>query len=355
MVSKRLFGCFSLSCIITSLTFSSGLQASDQFNNTVAQNQPVSLAGAGATLPAPLYQLWISEFTKNNNSISIKYDAVGSGKGVESFLKQTVDFGASDAPLTAQERQKFPSQRLKPIQIPMTGGIIVFAYNLSNYEGMEKIRLSRETYCEIVNGEITNWNDPKIAANNPDLSMPDLPIVFVHRSDGSGTTFIFTNHLKSACSNWKAGASKTVKWPTGTGAKGNDGVTAQIQQTQGAIGYIEYSHALDNNLAVATLQNRSGNFIEPSPDSASLAFTNINFPDDLALVISDTKNPNAYPIVGLTWLLIYGSYDEPAKEETLKNFIKWCLTNGDQYVKQLGYLPIPEPLQQKVLETIDAL
>lgn len=354
MVSLRFFGCLSLSCLITSVTFSSALQASDELNITVAQNQPVSLSGAGATLPAPLYQLWISEFTKNNKNISIKYDSVGSGKGVEGFLKQTVDFGASDAPLTAEERKKFPPQRLKPFQIPMTGGIVVFAYNLSNYEGMEKIRLSRETYCGIVNGDITNWNDPKIAANNPDLSIPDLPIVFVHRSDGSGTTFIFTNHLKSACSNWKGGASKKVKWPTGLGAPGNEGVTAQIQQTPGAIGYIEYSNALENNLAVATLQNKSGNFIEPSPDSASVAFTNLIFPEDLSLVISDTKNANAYPIVGLTWLLLYGKYDDPAKIEGLKKFIRWSLESGDQFAKDLGYLPIPEELQQKVFALIDS-
>jgi phosphate transport system substrate-binding protein len=279
---------------------------------------------------------------------------VGSGAGVEKFLAEQVDFGATDAPLKAEERQKFPQSRQKLIQIPMTGGLVVFAYNLSNFEQKEALKLSRKSYCAIVTGKIRKWNDPQIMADNPQIQLPDLPIIFIHRADSSGTTFILTNHLQTVCSEWKSGAAKSVQWPPGFLAiSKNEGVTAQIQQTQGAIGYIEYSYAKSNNITTATLENQAGKWIKPSPEAAAEAFVKADVKEDLALVIPDPVSVEAYPIVGLTWLLLYGSYDSAIQTKTLKSFITWSLTKGDKYAVQLGYLPLPNDLQKKVLTTLN--
>lgn len=329
--------------------------ANSNDNSAIDSNKLILLKGSGATFPAPLYQLWIKEYIsqEKKSNIKITYDSVGSGAGVKNFLEETGDFAASDAPLTVEEKQAFPTARGKPISIPMTGGLLVIAYNLSNFEGLDNIKLSRESYCGIVTGEIKQWNDPKIVADNPNIRLPNIETIFVHRSDGSGTTFIFTNHIKNACPNWKSGVAKSVDWPWGIGAPGNEGVTAQIQQTQGAIGYIEYSYAKDNKLQMATLQNKKGQFITPSPEAASQAFIGISVPEDFALVIPDTENPNAYPIVGLTWLLIYSNYDDSSKKAVIKDFVQWSLTQGDKNATKLGYLPIPDELEKKVINAIN--
>lgn len=323
---------------------------------SIEPNQVVMLKGAGATFPAPLYQLWIQKYTENKDrqNVKINYDSVGSGAGVKNYLAQSVDFGASDAPLNEEEKQEFPQDRGKPIQIPMTGGLVVFAYNLSNFEGLNDIRLSRESYCGIVTGKIKTWDDPLIAKDNPNVRLPNIPVIFVHRSDGSGTTFIFTSHIEKACADWKAGAGKEVEWPIGIPAPGNEAVSAQILQTQGAIGYTEYSYAKDKNLQMATIQNKAGQFIKPSPETASKAFAGATVPPDFALVIPDTDRSDAYPIVGLTWLLVYGNYSDPSKKETIKNFVEWSLREGDESAATLGYLPIPDELQEKVLTTLNS-
>ncbi|HEY9620655.1 MAG TPA: phosphate ABC transporter substrate-binding protein PstS, partial [Crinalium sp.] len=229
-----------------------------------------SLSGAGASFPAPLYQRWFSEFNKQNSGVQVSYQSVGSGAGVEQYLSKTVDFGASDAPLTPEERQSFKAKYgTDPVQVPMTGGAVVLAYNLP---GVQDLKISRDAFCGIVQGQITNWNDPKIAQANSGTQLPDKAINWVHRSDGSGTTYIFTNHIKAACPNWTAGSGKSVEWPVGAGAKGNEGVTAQIQQSEGSIGYVEYAYANENGLTMATLANKAGNYVKPSPESAALAF-----------------------------------------------------------------------------------
>lgn len=315
--------------------------------------QTVSLSGAGASFPAPLYQLWFSEYNKQNPNVQISYQSVGSGAGVKQFLSQTVDFGATDAPLTEEERGKYSKDLGQPIQIPMTGGAVVFAYNL---DGVDNLQLSREAYCGIAAGTVKTWNDPLIAKNNEGAKLPDSPITFVHRSDGSGTTFIFTSHLEAACPNWKAGSGKSVEWPAGTGAKGNEGVTAQVQQTQGAVGYTEYSYAKENNLKTATLQNKAGEFIAPSPEASSAAFAGVTLPEDFALVVPDPEAKEAYPINGLTWLLLYGQYGDQAKADALKNFVKWAVSDeGDKYADQLGYLPIPDEVADRVVAQLDAI
>ncbi|UBF26389.1 phosphate ABC transporter substrate-binding protein PstS [Kovacikia minuta CCNUW1] len=310
----------------------------------------VSLSGAGATFPAPLYQRWFSEFNKLNPNIQISYQSVGSGAGVKQFLAKTVDFGATDAPLNDKERASYPKDMGEPLQIPMTGGAVVYAFNL---DGVDNLKLSRDAYCGITDGTIKTWNDPKIVKDNPDAKLPSSPITFIHRSDGSGTTFLFTSHIKAACPNWKAGASKSVEWPAGVGAKGNEGVTAQIQQTKGTIGYTEYSYAKENSLKMAAIQNKSGAFIDPSPEAAAKALEGAEVPADFALKVPDPAGKEAYPIVGLTWLLLHGKYSDQAKADALKNFIKWAFQDGSSFAKELGYLPLPNEVTNKAIAALD--
>ncbi|MBD1849635.1 phosphate ABC transporter substrate-binding protein PstS [Leptolyngbya sp. FACHB-711] len=310
----------------------------------------VSLSGAGASFPAPLYQRWFADYNKENPNTQISYQSVGSGAGVEQFLAGTVDFGASDQPLKDEEKAQFREKYgADAIQVPVTGGSIVMAYNL---EGVDNLKLPREVYCGIVTGEITQWNDPAIASANQGTNLPNEQIQFVHRSDGSGTTFGFTNHLKAACPEWKAGANKSVEWPVGTGAKGNEGVTAQIQQTPGAIGYTEFSYAKENGLSMAAMENKAGNIIEPTPEAGALAFKGQTVPEDFALLVPDPTDEQAYPITTLTWLLLYPQYQDAAKGEAIKNVVNWTLDNGKTAASDLGYLPADPDLAGRVKEEV---
>ena len=309
-----------------------------------------SLSGAGASFPAPLYQRWFSEYNQQNPGVEISYQSVGSGAGVEQYLQGTVDFGASDKPLSDEEKATFESTYgAAPIQVPMTAGSVVFAYNLP---GVDNLELPRETYCGIVNGEITEWNDPAIANANPNAQLPEIPISWIHRSDGSGTTFLFTNHIQAACPNWQGGADKTVEWPTGIGAKGNEGIAAQVAQTEGGVGYVEYAYATENGISAAAIENQSGNIIAPSPEAASLVFEGETIPEDFALTVADPANPEAYPIAGLTWLLLYPEYEDPTTAQALQNVVDWALTNGDEYATELGYIPLPQDVEERVVQTV---
>ena len=306
-----------------------------------------SLSGAGATFPAPLYQRWFADYNKANPGTQISYQSVGSGAGIEQFLAGTVDFGASDAPLKPAERATFKTKfSAEPIQVPMTGGSVVFAYNL---DGVKDLKLSRAAYCGIATGAIKKWNDPAIAKANPGAKLPDSAIQFVHRSDGSGTTFQFTNHLKVACPTWTAGVNKSVSWPQGmTGAKGNEGVSAQIKQTPNAIGYVEYSFAKQTEMSMAAIENKSGKLITPSPAAGAEAFVGEKMPADLALLVPDSANPKAYPISGLTWLLLYPQSKDAAKQTALKSVVEWALSTGKATATELGYVPLEDSLVAKV-------
>lgn len=307
----------------------------------------VSLTGAGASFPALLYQRWFADYNKTNPGTQISYQSIGSGAGIQQFLAGTVDFGATDAPLTPEERAQFKAKYgTAPIQVPMTGGSVVFAYNL---DGVKDLKLSRAAYCGIASGKITKWNDPAIVKTNAGAKLPDQTIRFIHRSDGSGTTFQFTTHLKAACgAGWTAGANKSISWPVGTGAKGNEGIAAQIQQAPGSIGYVEYSYGKQTNLAMAAIENKSGNLITPSPAAGAEAFVGEQVPADLALTVADSANPKAYPISGLTWLLLYPQSKDAAKQTALKSVIDWSLTTGKPIATELGYIPLEPELVAKV-------
>jgi phosphate transport system substrate-binding protein len=312
----------------------------------------VSLSGAGATFPAPLYQRWFADFNKKQPNIQVSYQSVGSGAGVQQFIAGTVDFGASDVAMKDEEIQKVAKG---VIMLPMTAGSIVFAYNLPQLEA--PLKLSRETYIGILLGDIKKWNDPKIAKDNPDAKLPDEAIKVIYRADGSGTTGFFTKHLSAVSPVWKqkVGEGKTVNWPTGTGAKGNEGVTAQIQQTPGSIGYVEYGYAKQNGLKFATLQNKAGTFVEPADASASATLASVELPENLRAFIDDPDGKDSYPIVTYSWLLVYKQYDDPNKAKAMRAMIEYGLTEGQQVSPQLGYVPLPDTVVSKVKSAADAI
>ncbi|MEC4892722.1 MAG: phosphate ABC transporter substrate-binding protein PstS [Oscillatoria sp. PMC 1051.18] len=312
----------------------------------------VSLTGAGASFPAPLYQRWFSEYNQQNPNIQVSYQSVGSGAGVEQFIQGTVDFGASDVAMSDEEIAQVERGVLL---LPMTAGSIVMAYNL---DGVEQLNLPREVYVDILLGNITNWNDPAIQAANSDAELPDQAITVVYRSDGSGTTGVFTKHLSDISPEWEeqVGSGKTVEWPTGVGAKGNEGVTAQVLQTEGAVGYVEYGYAKQQEeLKVAKLENASGNFIEPSPETAANTLSAVELPENFRAFITDPEGENSYPIVTYTWILAYQNYDDPTKVQALKDVLEFGLNEGQTYAEELGYVPLPENVVQKVQEAIDRI
>jgi phosphate transport system substrate-binding protein len=310
-----------------------------------------SLTGAGASFPAPLYQRWFSDYTKVNPNVKVAYQSVGSGAGVEQFTKGTVDFGASDV---AMKDEEIAAVQKGVVLLPMTAGSIVLAYNLP---GVEELKLPRQVYADILLGKITKWNDPAIAAANEGVQLPDKDITVVYRSDGSGTTGVFTKHMSAISSEFKEkiGDGKTVEWPVGTGAKGNEGVTAQIKQTEGAIGYIEYGYAKQQGITIASLENKAGKYIKPTEESAAATLAAVELPENLRAFIEDPEGDESYPIVTYTWIMAYKKYDDPEKVKALKEVIAWALTDGQKIAPELGYIPLPEPVVTKVkaaLETI---
>ena len=311
----------------------------------------VSLAGAGASFPAPLYQRWFSEYNKEHPNVKVSYQSVGSGAGVEQFTQGTVDFGASDVAMSDEE---IAAVERGVAMLPMTAGSIVLAYNLP---GVDELRLSRQVYTDILLGKITKWNDPAIAAINPDANLPDSNITVVYRSDGSGTTGVFTKHLSDISTEWaeKVGEGKTVEWPMGLGAKGNEGVTAQIVQTEGSLGYIEYGYAKQQDIPTATLENRAGNYVAPSEEAASSALGAATLPNNLRAFVTDPEGENSYPIVTYTWLLAYENYDDPQKLQALKDVANWSLTDGQAYAGELGYIPLPDNIVEKVQDKLDTI
>jgi phosphate transport system substrate-binding protein len=313
----------------------------------------ITLSGAGASFPAPLYQTWFTELNKKYPNLKVNYQSVGSGAGVRNFLEGTVDFGASDVAMKDEEIAQV-SQDKGVILLPVTAGSIVLAYNLP---GVTELQLPRAVYTDILLGKITKWNDPAIAQANSGVNLPDQPITVVHRADGSGTTGVFTKHLSAISPEWKekVGEGKSVEWPVGVGGKGNEGVTAQIKQTEGAIGYVEYGYAKNNNLTTAALQNQSGNFIKATDESASKTLGAVTLPENLRAFISDPEGDESYPIVTYTWILAYQKYADPAKAKAMEATIEFALTDGQKMATQLGYIPLPANVVAKVAAVADQI
>lgn len=311
----------------------------------------VSLVGAGASFPSPIYQRWFQDLSNSDPNLQVDYQSVGSGAGVERFTQELVDFGASDV---AMKDEEIAQVGRGVILLPMTAGSIVLAYNLPD---ISNLKLSREVYVDILLGKITKWNDPKITAINSGVTLPDRTITVVYRSDGSGTTGVFTKHLSAISPEWKqkVGEGKTVQWPVGIGGAKNDGVTAQIRQAEGAIGYVEYGYAKNAGLNMASLQNKSGKYIEPTFESASATLGAVTLPENLRAFITDPEGDDSYPIVTYTWMLAYGGYADAAKAEGVEKMIEYGLNEGQQVSSELGYIPLPDNVRQKVLETADKI
>jgi phosphate transport system substrate-binding protein len=304
--------------------------------------------GAGATFPYPIYSKWFDAYTHVDPSVRFNYQSIGSGGGQKQILAETVDFGASEGPMSDENLAKAPG---KLLHIPTVAGAVVITYNL---EGNPKLKLDGPTIAEIYRGKITKWNDTRITGQNPELHLPDQDIVVVHRSDGSGTTYIFTSYLSAISPPWSQGVGNntSVKWPAGLGGKGNEGVAGLVKQTPGAIGYVELIYALQNKLAYADLKNASGNYIAPSLESVTAAMATANVPDDFRFKMVNAPGPNAYPIAGATWILVYEQQKDAAKGKKLVEFLKWALTEGEKMAKDLDYAPLPESLQKRVLQRV---
>jgi phosphate transport system substrate-binding protein len=307
--------------------------------------------GAGATFPYPIYSKWFDEYVKVDPSVRFNYQSIGSGGGQKQILAQTVDFGASDGPMSDENLAKAPG---KLFHIPTVAGAVVMTYNLP---GNPTLKFDGGTIAGIYLGHIKKWNDPKLTALNPGVKLPDKEIVVVHRSDGSGTTFIYTDYLSKISPEWKqkVGNNTSVNWPTGIGGKGNEGVSGQVKQTPGAIGYVELIYAIQNKMPYAEVKNAAGEFVKPTLESVTAALSTAEIPDDFRFSMTNAPGKDAYPICGATWLLVYENQKDPAKGKKLVEFLKWAVTKGEAMAKSLDYAPLPENVQQRVLKRIDEI
>ena len=324
--------------------------ALSSFLTTVASAQML-INGAGATFPYPIYSKWFDAYAKVDPSVRFNYQSIGSGGGQKQILAETVDFGASDGPMSDDNLAKAPR---KLLHIPTVAGADVVSYNLP---GGPKLKFDGTTLANIFLGKITKWNDPAIAAQNSDVSLPDQDIVVVHRSDGSGTTYIFTDYLSSVSAEWKAkvGKNTSVSWPTGLGGKGNEGVAGQVKQVPGAIGYIELAYAVQNQLPYADVKNSSGSYITPSLESVTAALATATIPDDFRFSMVNPPGADAYPIAGTTWLLVYQQQKDPIKGKKLVAFLKWAYLEGEKMATSLNYAPLPDNVVRRVLQRIDEI
>ena len=305
--------------------------------------------GAGSTFDNPAFTTWFDAYAKEDSSVRFNYQSIGSGGGIKGLLDQTVDFGASDAPMTDAAMAKAPG---KILHIPIVAGSVAITYNLP---GSPRLRFDAGTLAGIFLGQITKWNDPKIAALNRGAKLPDLPIVVVHRSDGSGTTFIFTDYLSAVSPAWASGVGKntSVKWPIGIGGKGSEGVSGQVKQLPGAIGYVEQAYADQNHLPVAALKNAAGEYVAPSAAGGSKALATAKIPDDFRFSMVNAPGAGAYPIAGASWVLIYQQQAKPANGKKLIAFLKWAVTEGQKLTPALSYAPLPESVQQRELKLLE--
>ena len=295
----------------------------------------LSLNGAGATFPAPLYTKRFSEYA-NKTGTQINYQAIGSGGGIKAITDKTVDFGASDGILTEAQQAAVPDV----LHIPMTAGAVVLAYNVPEIEG--KLKLTPETLAGIFLGTIVKWDDPALAADNPGVTLPNKEIITVHRSDGSGTTYIFTNYLTKISQTWANGPGNAtaVNWPNGLGGQGNAGVAGEVKANDGAIGYVELVYAVQNKISYATMMNAAGNWVDASIDSTTAAAEGVDLPDDMKVMITNSTNPTAYPISGFTWILANKEQADQAKGKALVEMLLWAIKDGQVYATELGYAPL---------------
>jgi phosphate transport system substrate-binding protein len=305
-----------------------------------------TLNGAGATFPYPMYSKWFSEYNKLHSDVQINYQSIGSGGGIRQVLNGTVDFGASDGPMSDEQ---LAQAKTKILHIPTVMGAVVPAYNVPGISG--EIKFTPEVLAGIYLGKIQNWNDPAIAKANPGLKLPNQPIITIYRSDGSGTTFIFTDYLSKVSKDWAntVGKGTSVKWPIGMGGKGNEGVAGQVRQLQGSIGYVELIYAVQNNISYGSVRNAAGNFMKASLDGVTEAAASAQkMPADFRVSITNAPGKTAYPISSFTWLLIPVQAKDPKNGKIIADFLNWMVTDGQKMTSQLSYAPLPESVVEKV-------
>ena len=309
-----------------------------------------TLNGAGATFPYPMYSKWFSEYNKLHPDIQFNYQSIGSGGGIRQVIAGTVDFGASDGPMTDEQ---LAQAKIKIVHIPTVLGAVVPAYNVPGVSG--ELKFTPAALAGIFLGKITSWNDPALTSVNPGVNLPNQPLIVIHRSDGSGTTYIFTDYLSKLSNEWQnqVGKGTSVKWPVGLGGKGNEGVAGMVRQMQGSIGYVELIYAVQNNISYGTVKNASGNFVKASLDSVTAAAASVkNMPADFRVSITNAPGKDAYPISSFTWLLIPAQSKDKAKGKILADFLNWMVDDGQKMTAPLTYAPLPETVVPKVKNAI---
>jgi phosphate transport system substrate-binding protein len=319
----------------------------------IANANAQTITGAGSTFDYPAFTKWFEAYGKVDSKVQFNYQSIGSGGGIKNLTARTVDFGASDAPMTDAAMATAPG---KILHIPIVAGGVAVIYNVP---GNPKLKLDGDTLAGIYLGNINKWNDPKIVALNPGVTLPDASIVPVHRADGSGTSFIFTDYLSNVNPAWadSVGKGSAVKWPAGIGlaAKGSEGVAGQVKQLPGGIGYAELAYADQNHIPFADMKNSSGNFISPAPDSVSAALATAKIPDDFRFSMVNAPGANAYPISGASWVLVYQKSKNAANGAKLVAFLKWAVTEGQKISPALDYAPLPDEVQQRELKVLDTI
>jgi phosphate transport system substrate-binding protein len=306
----------------------------------------INLNGAGATFPNPIYQKWFSEYHNAHQDVQINYQSIGSGGGIQQLTSGTVDFGASDGPMTDEQLSKVSG---KVFHIPTVLGAVVPMYNINGVSG--EIKFTGDVLADIYLGNIKKWNDARLAKANPGVKFPDEDIVVVHRSDGSGTTYIFTDYLSKVSPAWKdkVGKGTSVNWPAGLGGKGNEGVSGMVKQTEGSIGYVELIYAVSNKMSYGSVQNAAGNFIKGSLESVTAAAASMKaMPEDFRVSITNAPGKDAYPISSFTWLLVPAEWADATKEKAFVDFLNWMVDKGQTMTSALDYAPLPKNVAAKV-------
>ncbi len=309
--------------------------------------------GAGATFPGPIYSKWFSEFSQQHPGVEINYQQIGSGGGIRQVTSGTVDFGATDGPMT---NEQIAASKVKVIHIPTVLGAVVPIYNVAGVS--QELKFSPDVLADIFLGKISNWNDARIAKDNPGVKLPSQEIIVTHRSDGSGTSFIFTDYLSKVSGEWKSsvGANTAVSWPKGLGGKGNEGVAGLVRQIQGSIGYVELIYAMQNKIPFGMVRNASGQWVKASIDGVTAAAASVkSLPADYRISITNAPGASSYPISSFTWLLIPTNPNDAAKEKVIKGFLEWMLDHGESEVSSLYYAPLPPSVAARVKATVAQL
>lgn len=344
----------ALLLVVCALFISLAFACGGNNNNSTNSTSAVRLQGAGATFPNPIYQKWLSEYKKVNANASIDYQSVGSGAGVKQFTERTIDFGASDMPMSDDEIKKVQGE---VVHIPTVLGAVVITYNLAGVA--EPLRFSPDVLADIFLGKIKRWDDARIKADNASVSLPAVAIGVVYRSDGSGTSAVFTDYLSKVSAEWKdkVGTSKTPTFPVGQGGKGNDGVSGAIKQQPNTIGYVELIYAKKSNLPIALIKNAAGNFVEPSLDAvtAAAAASVASTPDDLRVSLTDAPGASVYPISSYTYVLVLKDQADAAKGKALVDFLWWGLHDGTQFATALDFAPLPEEMRRRAEAKLNSI